>query len=299
MNDETTQTIDVGAGAAFTNPAFSFAGETYPGTGGTASSQIGPWESGTIVVSFAPTTVGNFSETLQIPYDGSANRVADFQLSGVSVSPASESITNLSTLYFEKNGGAATDATFTITNSGGYSATNIAAATAGLVYPGQYGTASVTAAAGASATMAAEFYTGNGPLTFPSSLGLSYNNGLVNTSVSVPTSGLQIVVTGGELDVTTPAELTSVVVSGGLAVLSDKNALASGASLTVGAGTSAFGAVTPSHSAGSVAAPAGAAAIDPATQAAGGVSAVRYSVGTQGAAPALHAVDAALALDLL
>ena len=103
--------------------------------------------------------------------------------------------------------------------------------------------------------MAAEFYTGNGPVIFPSSLGLSYYNGSQSTSVSVPTTGLKIVVTGGEVDVTTPAELSSIVVVGGLAVLSNKNAAANGGSLIVGAGVAAFGGVVAANTAGSAAVP--------------------------------------------
>ena len=123
-----TTVTGVGSGASFGSPAFSFAGGAFPGTGGTAASTLDPWAGATVVVSFTPTTTGAFSTTLQIPYfDGSQNQVASFQLTGTALSAAALSI--LSTPYFEKNRGSASDAAFTVTNSGQWPASNIAANT--------------------------------------------------------------------------------------------------------------------------------------------------------------------------
>jgi hypothetical protein len=195
-----TSTItDLGLGAEL-NSAFSFPGYTFPGTGGTCGSTLAVGQSGTVVVSFHPTIVGSYSNVLQIPYtDGTSYLMASFPLSGVSVAPAQLSISNLSTLYFENNGGSSSDTTFTLTNTGQWPATNIAAATANLVYPGAFGTATPTLAPGASCTMAARFDTGSGPVTLSPTLSLSYDSGNQTTSVTAPTTGLDIVVTGGVL----------------------------------------------------------------------------------------------------
>ena len=132
-----TDTITaVGVGAEL-NSAFTFPGYIFPGTGGTCGSTLAVGQSGTVVVSFHPTLVGTYSSVLQIPYtDGTSYLMASLPLTGVSVAPAQLSISNLSTLYFENDGGSPSDTTFTLTNTGQWPATNIAAATANLVYPG-------------------------------------------------------------------------------------------------------------------------------------------------------------------
>ena len=65
--------------------------------------------------------------------------------------------------------------------------------------------------------MAAQFDTSGGPVTLPASFALSYNNGVQTTTASVATAGLNVIVTGGGLDITAPADLNSLVLDSGAA----------------------------------------------------------------------------------
>jgi hypothetical protein len=112
------------------------------------------------------------------------------------------------------------------------------------------------------------------------------------------------VVTGGQLTVTTPAELTSIVVGGGLAELSNQDAVADGGSLIVGGGTSAFGGVTVANVTVANVARASAASGN-STPATTSPAPLRPAVATAAgsASPvqplAVQPVDVAIAIDLL
>ena len=94
-NDGVTLIAELGTGMTLPAPFF-FPGGSFPGTGGTASSNLGAGQSCTIVVGFDPTAAGTFSDTLQIPYyDGSADQTANYQVSGVAQTPANLSISDL------------------------------------------------------------------------------------------------------------------------------------------------------------------------------------------------------------
>ncbi len=152
---------------------YTFKGGTYPGTGGTCSTSL---SSGTctIVVTWAPTANGTQTATLSLAYnDGAANQTATRAMTAVGADPASLSISDGATYdYGTKARGSSTDKTFTVTNSGGVSATSVSASGLsapftfkGGTYPGTGGTCSSTVAVGTCTMVVTYAPTANGSLS--------------------------------------------------------------------------------------------------------------------------------------
>src|SRR5690606_10901406 len=108
--DSAEKTITVTNGGTFDASAvsgsglaapFSFKGGTYPGTGGTCGSTLTGGSSCNVVVVFAPVTIGNLSDTLDIPYyDGVNNQTANRALQGIGTLPATLTISDGPTFNF-------------------------------------------------------------------------------------------------------------------------------------------------------------------------------------------------------
>src|SRR6185312_15895609 len=111
------------ASAALAAP-FGYKGGAYPGTGGTCGVTLAVAGSCSIVVTYAPVSIGATSSTITLNYfDGAAPQSAARNIQGTAVAPASLSISDSPTYdYGTQPTGASLDKVFTITNSGGFTA---------------------------------------------------------------------------------------------------------------------------------------------------------------------------------
>lgn len=151
----------------------------------------------TIVLGFAPTTSGSYSNTFSLSaYDGVSTVNVAKGITGIAITPALLTLTNIPTYDFgAQQVGSTTDRTFTLTNSGGSTAT--ALATSGLSaplnfrggsYPGTGGNCGTTLAASATCTLVVRFApTAAGALT--ETLNLTYNDGTGSISTSLGITG--------------------------------------------------------------------------------------------------------------
>lgn len=175
---------------------FRFKDGSFPGTGGTCTGTILASASCTIVVTFTPTSTAVSSTTIHLGYtDGTNSLEATRAITGTGLSVASLIISDGPSFSFGgvyKN--SSTDKTFTITNTGGSSATAVASglpaiaapfAFKGGSYPGTGGTCTATIAA-AGSCMVIVTYNPTAAGSFSSVLSLGYNDGLnSNTAVRV------------------------------------------------------------------------------------------------------------------
>ncbi|RME18397.1 MAG: DUF2341 domain-containing protein [Bdellovibrio sp.] len=174
---------------------YSLAGG-WPGAGGTCGATLAGGASCDIVVTFNPTSNGLKTDTISIQYDtGATTTTSNRQVQGTAADPALLVIAGVNPYdYGNKALGSSTDQLFTITNSGGVTATGLSeiglAAPFGLSgpFPGTNGTCGNTLASGNSCTIEVRFT--------PTALGLAtdsiemqYNNGLVTTSVTLGVQG--------------------------------------------------------------------------------------------------------------
>ncbi len=184
------------AGSGLAAP-FTFLGGTYPGTAGTCGATLASGATCTLVITYAPVSTGPHSGTVSLGYnDGTAAQTATRALQGTGASPALLSISDgASYNYGSVATGSTVDKTFTVTNSGGVSATALSGG--GLAapftfksgtYPGTGGTCASTLAASATCTIVVSYY--------PTSTGahndfidLSYNDGASAQTASRAVSG--------------------------------------------------------------------------------------------------------------
>lgn len=178
---------------------FTFKNGSYPGQGGTCSTSLGAGGSCTIVITFNPLIVGNFSGTLALNYyNGVANTSNSGSLSATAINTNELFISSADTYYYgSKFIGTNTDYTFTLYHGGSASgATLISGAAlpvdysfAGGSFPGTGGTCGTTLSSGNSCTFVVRF----SPLTIGTknaSVTINYNNGVINTSVTRLVSGV-------------------------------------------------------------------------------------------------------------
>ena len=179
-----------GMSASSLSAPYTYKGGTYPGTGGTCSTSL---SSGTctVIVTYAPTSNGTNNATLQIDYnDGATSQSATRAMTGTGADPASLSISNGATYSFGTVArGSSNDHTFTVTNSGGVSATSISATALsapysfkGGTYPGTGGTCSTTLAVTTCTIIVTYAPTSNG--TANATLQLSYSDGVNSQTAS-------------------------------------------------------------------------------------------------------------------
>jgi len=167
---------------------FQFVGGTFPGTGGTCSSTLTVSSTCDLVIEFAPTGTGFSSTTIDISYDsgaGALNATRDIQ--GTGIAPAVLTISELEPFdYGTVPIGSVNPQTFTISNTGGSSATGIAGSGlaapfifAGGVYPGTGGTCGAALALGGSCNIIVE-YAPSSPSALDSDVILiDYNDGVL------------------------------------------------------------------------------------------------------------------------
>ncbi len=169
---------DVGLSAPF-----SFAGGTYPGTGGTCGTTL---SSGTctIVVHYMPTTVATHNGTLQINYnDGFGAASATRPVTGTGISPAVLTFSPSTQYDFGTHATSEpVDATFTINKSGTATATSMSGAALsapyafkGGTYPGTGGTCGATLSSGSCTIVVT--YTPNSVATHNATVSVNYNDG--------------------------------------------------------------------------------------------------------------------------
>jgi alpha-tubulin suppressor-like RCC1 family protein len=176
---------------------YTFKDGTYPGTGGNCGSTIAASSSCNIVVTFSPVTSGTFNQTLTLDYDnGFEPKTATRAMTGVGSSVATLTISDGATYSFNTTVKSYTASkTFTISNTGGTSASSISETTlaapfsfAGGSFPGTLGSCSTTITAGASCTVVVAFAPTDTNL-HSGTLTLSYNNGSATVTVDRALSG--------------------------------------------------------------------------------------------------------------
>jgi hypothetical protein len=171
-------------------------GGAYPGAQGTCGGTLAAGASCTFLVTFAPSSSGLSSASVGLTYDdGVTGQSASVGLAGTGAAPALLSISDGMTYDFgTKATGSITTHAFTVSNSGGVSATALSAGALGapFTYPGGYpgtgGTCAASLGAGASCTIVVAFApTGNGLKS--STLTVSYGDGVTTQSASRPFGG--------------------------------------------------------------------------------------------------------------
>ncbi|MCB0367798.1 MAG: choice-of-anchor D domain-containing protein, partial [Bdellovibrionales bacterium] len=152
-----TALLDLGLTAPF-----SFKGGSYPGTGGTCSATLAASASCVLVVTYAPTTTGIHTDTIQVSYnDGLAPQTVSRDLQGTGAAAALVTISDGPTYnYGSQAVGSDTDHSFTLNNSGSITATAMAGtglaspfAFKGGTYPGTGGNCGLTLAAAGTCTI--------------------------------------------------------------------------------------------------------------------------------------------------
>jgi hypothetical protein len=178
---------------------FDFAAAVgYPGSGGTCTASLGVGATCTIVLSFAPTALGVFTDTVDLTYHNgvAAGQVASRNVSGTGVPPANLTISDGPTYDFGYRAlGSTTSFTFTITNTGGVTANSIASTSLaspftykGGPFPGTTGTCGASLASGASCTVSVDFT----PIAlgvFNDSIDISFNDEVAVQTVSRAVTG--------------------------------------------------------------------------------------------------------------
>ncbi|HLL54714.1 MAG TPA: choice-of-anchor D domain-containing protein, partial [Myxococcaceae bacterium] len=177
---------------------FSFKGGSYPGEGGTCGTSLPSLGSCTLVVTYAPTSLGTVTQTLSLAYnDGGNTRTATREVRGTAINPAWLSLSDAPTFHYGTRAvGSSTDHTFTVTNSGGVTATGVGATLMlrapfsfkGGGYPGQGGTCTSTLPANASCTVVVTFApTSSG--SFTSTVGILYFDGAATRTATRTVTG--------------------------------------------------------------------------------------------------------------
>lgn len=172
---------------------YTFKGGTYPGSTGTCSATLAAASTCTMVVTFAPTSLGTLTDTIDLTYTNgvTGGNVVSRALTGVGVAPATITISDGATYNFGAVATTATlDKTFTITNTGAIGATALSGSAlsapfsySGGSFPGAAGNCTSTLAAGATCLIEVRFSptvvtTSNATMT------LTYNNGVVGGQTS-------------------------------------------------------------------------------------------------------------------
>lgn len=181
----------------------AFKGGTYPGTAGTCGATLAASATCTLVMSFLPSSPGLFTDTLVTTYnDGTGStQTLNHGIQGTGANPAALSISDAATYdYGSRTIGTTTDHSFTITNSGGSTATAMSAnalaapySYKGGIYPGTGGNCGTTLGSSATCTIIATF----SPVAsgaFPDTLDVTYHDGLTTTNTTRPITG-----TGGSV----------------------------------------------------------------------------------------------------
>jgi alpha-tubulin suppressor-like RCC1 family protein len=179
---------------------FMYSGGAFPGIGGTCSTSLPAAASCTIVVNFSPSASSIFNDTILIDYNnGIAAQQVSRDLSGTGVPPAMLSISDGPSFDFGTvpvNGFA--DKMFTISNSGGITATSLMGlgltapySFKGGVYPGTGGDCGVNLSVGASCAVVVTFSPTTASVQM-ATLEINFNDGTGSQVVSRSLSGTGI-----------------------------------------------------------------------------------------------------------
>ncbi len=178
---------------------FSFLGGAYPGTGGTCALTLAAGANCTLVVDFSPTATGALSGVINIDYnDGSLAQTLSYGVTGTGTAAglATLNISEADPYDFGAIAvGGAKPHIFTITNSGGATASSMAEVSltapftfSGGTYPGIGGTCGMTLTAGGSCTISVDFIpTATG--FYSDNITISYSDSVSVQSVSRGVSG--------------------------------------------------------------------------------------------------------------
>ncbi len=188
------------SGTGLASP-FSFKGGTFPGTGGTCGATLAPSGTCNFIVTYSPLTTGAHVDTIEINYNNGATLdTATRNLQGLGVNPAVLTLSDSPTYNFgERTTGSTQDATLTLSNSGGYAASDIAGS--GLAapfsfkggsFPGSGGTCGVSLTAGANCTVVITY----APATVAvhnDTVVIDYNDGVVAQSTDRDLTGTGVI----------------------------------------------------------------------------------------------------------
>lgn len=159
---------------------FYFLGGSYPGTSGTCGASLGIGAACTIVVEFSPTVTGAFSDAIHLQYnDGTAIQNVTRQVQGTGTVPALLTISETDPYNFglHPKNGAPVSHTFTITNTGGYTATSMAELGLSSPFYRVGGTCGATLVPAGSCTVTVDYVPANSSGTDQDSIEIVYNDG--------------------------------------------------------------------------------------------------------------------------
>jgi uncharacterized delta-60 repeat protein len=190
-NSGSLSAASVSAGTPNIAAPFTYKGGDFPGTGATCGGVLNTSSSCTIAVVFTPTVTGSASDTIRISYnDGLQTQSTERAVTATGQAPALIGISDGATYnYGNVYQTLTSDKTFTVTNSGGATATSLAAGTPALAAPFVYvgnsypggGTCGSSLAGSATCTLVVRF----SPTAVGASsdtIRLSYNNGVSSQS---------------------------------------------------------------------------------------------------------------------
>ena len=184
-----TSISEVGLGAPFT-----FTGGSFPGTNGTCATSLSASSSCDIEIRYSPVATGLLTDTIDLQYnDGANSQNAQRDIQGTGAAPANLTISDGPGAYDYGTvtiGNSPTQ-TFTITNSGGVSATGMSGSglsapfifLGGSGYPGTGGTCAATLAAAGSCTIVVE-YTPSATGLLSDTIDIAYNDGVTGQNAT-------------------------------------------------------------------------------------------------------------------
>jgi hypothetical protein len=222
-NDVTSFFSATSLAASGLSAPITYAGGTFPGTGGTCTTTLAPG-SCTIVLRFSPVAAGVFSRTMVFTFNnGASNQTFSMVLNGRSEARINSSVNPV--VFTNTTENANRDLSLTLTNAGGATATSLSASALTLPfrfkggsYPGTGGTCGTTLNSLATCVVVLNFAP-TSTATSTDTFSLSYFDGFNNQTLNVPLSGTGI--TSGVLDLGSDEDLgqkingstTDVVVS--------------------------------------------------------------------------------------
>jgi len=168
------------------NAPFAYKGGTHPGTGGTCQTSLASNQSCTLVIVFSPLTTGVQNQSLTFTYDDGfiANAQSSATLQGEGIAQAIIGLSDGNPFNFgTTNVNGTINKTFTLTNSGSVSGTNVTLSFTsafkflGTVFPGTGGTCTTTLAAGSNCTIVVSF-TPTAATSYIGNMTLNYDDGL-------------------------------------------------------------------------------------------------------------------------
>ncbi len=177
---------------------FAFKGGTFPGTGGSCTATLAASTACSIVVTYSPTVAGTQSSQIDISYnDGVTTMSTSRAVQGTGLLPANISISDGTTYsYGTKANGSSTDKSFTLTNTGSFTATAMVGSGLsapytfkGGSYPGTGGSCSTTLASGGTCTVIVTFSPASSG-TYNGQFDIGYNNGVTGQTSSRTVTGI-------------------------------------------------------------------------------------------------------------